>query len=281
MKAKGKQLRRSKLLSGWLPIMTGTTILNICSVTGQTHTVTAVQMDHSRNVVQDDDHMVIWGLGGRYAWLSYPTNEIPFELFSIEIEAAAEPADGRWPEIAVAVNDSAGILVKKTIVSTEWHQISMGEFTRKATDRSLFFSFTNDYRNRQTGADLNLKLRSVTFRQLSIETFTLDDSIKIRWNQNREPDLAGHRVHYGFQTRSYSRAVDVKKATHFQPILEPESIYYFAVSAYDTAGNSSGYSDEVRFYLTSINPLGVNPHFSPLPRLLFFGKEIALGNRGS
>jgi hypothetical protein len=141
MKAKGKQLRRSKLLSGWLPIMTGTTILNICSVTGQTHTVTAVQMDHSRNVVQDDDHMVIWGLGGRYAWLSYPT--------------------------------------------------------------------------------------------------------------------------------------------HFQPILEPESIYYFAVSAYDTAGNSSGYSDEVRFYLTSINPLGVNPHFSPLPRLLFFGKEIALGNRGS
>jgi hypothetical protein len=28
--------------------------------------------------------------------------------------------------------------------------------------------------------------------------------------------------------------------------------------------------------------LGIfSPHFSPLPRLLFFGKEIALGNRGS
>lgn len=210
-----------------------------------------MQMNHSRNVTQVDDHMVIWGIGGGYAWLSCPVKEIPFGVYTIEVEASADTADGRWPELAVALNDSGRIVKKTTVRSLDWVVLSMGEFVRTTTDSLIFFSFTNDYRNRETGGDLNLKVKTVTFRPVKIDTFTTEDSIMVLWDPNDEPDLAGYRVHYRTYRRSYSKGIDVKDTTGFRPILAPDSVYYFAVSAYDTAGNSSEYSVEVRFFLSS------------------------------
>jgi hypothetical protein len=130
----------------------------------------------------------------------------------------------------------------------------MGDFVRTTTDSVIYFSFTNDYRNRETGADLNLRLRTVTFRPVTIDTFTTEDSITVLWDPNDEPDLAGYRVRYRAYGRPYSNPIDVQKETRYRPLLSPDSVYYFSVSAYDTAGNPSEYSKEVRFYMSSAGP---------------------------
>jgi fibronectin type 3 domain-containing protein len=76
----------------------------------------------------------------------------------------------------------------------------------------------------------------------------------LSWNANTEPDLAGYRIYYGTSPRSsapYSNLLDVGlTATPGAPArtltnLADGYTYYFAVTAYDTSGNESGYSVEV------------------------------------
>lgn len=68
----------------------------------------------------------------------------------------------------------------------------------------------------------------------------------IEWESNVEIDLAGYRLHYGRASRQYEYNVDtgLKKSVIVMKLL-PRTVYYFAVTAYDTAGNTSSYSSEV------------------------------------
>jgi hypothetical protein len=59
-------------------------------------------------------------------------------------------------------------------------------------------------------------------------------------------DLEGYRVYYGTLTHDYSQNVDVGNVTMYMiSDLVPEVTYYFAVTAYDTSGNESDFSNEV------------------------------------
>lgn len=70
----------------------------------------------------------------------------------------------------------------------------------------------------------------------------------ITWDPNEEPDLAGYRVHYGTASRDYGQWQDVGLVTEHTVTLPSDvGTYFFAVTAYDTAGNESGYSAEVAF----------------------------------
>jgi|Deesub1362B_J571_1020462.scaffolds.fasta_scaffold02822_7 hypothetical protein len=72
------------------------------------------------------------------------------------------------------------------------------------------------------------------------------ESLFIMWEPNREADLAGYRVYWGTSSRSYRWVVDVGKATEYEVTgLEAGTRYYFAVTAYDLAGNESDFSAEV------------------------------------
>ena len=68
----------------------------------------------------------------------------------------------------------------------------------------------------------------------------------VLWDPNTEPDLAGYKVYYGTSSRSYSVVVDVGNVTSFRIDDLTEGVrYFFAVTAYDTAGNESDFSEEV------------------------------------
>lgn len=65
------------------------------------------------------------------------------------------------------------------------------------------------------------------------------------WDPNTEPDLAGYRAYWGTASRSYGPPVNVGlSTTYIVPGLAPGT-YYFAVTAYNSAGYESGYSNEV------------------------------------
>ena len=72
------------------------------------------------------------------------------------------------------------------------------------------------------------------------------DSVIVSWNNNIDPDLAGYKVYYGKAPRRYQYMQDVGLSTELLiPFLPDSGRFYFAVTAYDTKGNESGYSQEV------------------------------------
>ena len=68
-------------------------------------------------------------------------------------------------------------------------------------------------------------------------------SLKIAWTANTEPDVTGYKVHYGLASGAYISHLDVGNTVSWTvPGLQDAKTYYFAVTAYDSFGNESGYS---------------------------------------
>jgi hypothetical protein len=82
-------------------------------------------------------------------------------------------------------------------------------------------------------------------------------TIQVNWNPNTEEDLAGYRLYVGTASGQYGEPVDVGNVTGHVMEITPEygATYYFALTAYDTSGNESGYSDEATCFI----PDGVKP----------------------
>lgn len=77
-------------------------------------------------------------------------------------------------------------------------------------------------------------------------------TVILTWNANSEPDLAGYRVYYGNASRHYTTQHDVGNVTQITiDNIAENTPYYFAVTAYDTAGNESAYSEEAFIILNS------------------------------
>ncbi len=75
-------------------------------------------------------------------------------------------------------------------------------------------------------------------------------SILVKWNANTESDLAGYKIYYGNQSRTYGSSVNVGKVTSYQlGNVSTGRTYYMALTAYDTSGNESGYSSESSVYV--------------------------------
>lgn len=77
----------------------------------------------------------------------------------------------------------------------------------------------------------------------------------LSWNVSTERDLAGYKAYIGTAPRAYGIVTDVGKVTEFKlNTLIAGVRYYFAVTAYDTAGNESGYSEEVNMLYAPLRP---------------------------
>ena len=67
----------------------------------------------------------------------------------------------------------------------------------------------------------------------------------LSWNANTEPDLAGYKVYYGTVSGSYGSPTSVGNTTNYTVTGLANGSYFFAVTAIDTSGNESGFSNEV------------------------------------
>jgi len=74
----------------------------------------------------------------------------------------------------------------------------------------------------------------------------LAGEIRLAWDPNTNPDLAGYRIYYGTASGSYTASVDVGNKTSYTITgLNQGQTYYLALTAYNTSGSESGYSGEV------------------------------------
>jgi hypothetical protein len=88
----------------------------------------------------------------------------------------------------------------------------------------------------------------------------------VRWdapltNANGTPltDLAGYYIYYGTESRNYDSKINAGNGTEYTVSNLTEDVnYYFAVSAYDSSGNESSFSDEVSItgYSLTVNKSG-------------------------
>jgi hypothetical protein len=74
-------------------------------------------------------------------------------------------------------------------------------------------------------------------------------SITLAWDQSRNGNVKGYRVHYGVPSgRNYLHVVDAGKATSCRVSdLIPGKKYYFVVTAYNASGRESPPSHEITF----------------------------------
>ena len=82
------------------------------------------------------------------------------------------------------------------------------------------------------------------------------NSVIVQWAANLDPDIAGYRVYQGTRPGSYGYSIDVGNVTSFTASnLQVDSTYYFAITAYDSAGNESSPSEEVHIQLVDTLPI--------------------------
>ncbi len=76
----------------------------------------------------------------------------------------------------------------------------------------------------------------------------------LSWDPNVETDLAGYRIHYGATQGSYPTVIDVGQVTIYTITGLGPGTYYFVVTAYDTTGTESAFSNQVSTVITDTTP---------------------------
>ncbi|MBZ0156183.1 MAG: fibronectin type III domain-containing protein, partial [Alphaproteobacteria bacterium] len=71
-------------------------------------------------------------------------------------------------------------------------------------------------------------------------------------------DLAGYKLYYGTSSGSYSQTINVGTTSSYTVTGLLGGTYYFAVTAYDSEGNESAYSNEVSKAFTTQYTLTVS-----------------------
>jgi hypothetical protein len=123
-------------------------------------------------------------------------------------------------------------------------------------------------------------LSSVSFLlSVAPSTFATETTtVVLVWNANTESDVAGYRVHYGTASAPYSSLVAVSSPTATISNLTNGYTYTFAVTAYNTAGAESLYSDPVSYTVGSaqVVPTAVLANISTRADVQT-GENVAIG----
>ncbi|AMY09764.1 IPT/TIG domain protein [Luteitalea pratensis] len=80
----------------------------------------------------------------------------------------------------------------------------------------------------------------------------LAGSVRLYWDPNTEPDLAGYVLVYGNASGVYTTSVTLPASAVTHEFIDlPDGTYYFAVRAFNAANAQSGYSNEVRVVIST------------------------------
>jgi hypothetical protein len=117
-----------------------------------------------------------------------------------------------------------------------------------------------------------------------INAFAADNSVDLQWTPNSESDLAGYNVYHGTNSGVYGSPDRLQNTTsHHKGNLDPTKRHYFAVTAYDDAGNESAPSAEVSTPPPSVSaPAPATAISSPSAGVTFSpGQSVTVQGQGS
>ena len=93
------------------------------------------------------------------------------------------------------------------------------------------------------------------FLMIANPPFAYGAIVRISWEESTEPGVAGYSVYYGTSSMTYTQSLDIGSCIDNIEIgdLDEGYTYYFAVTAYDSGGNESAYSEEVSVFIPDEN----------------------------
>ncbi len=173
--------------------------------------------------------------------------------FELEVTARGDVVRDLKPVMSIYLGRIAPAdSLAEVTVDSSWQTYRLA---LRGDGRALLLAFVNDYWDPDAGEDVNLYIKQVVYKSISpisngVITLT-GNSFHVSWNANQDPDLAGYRVHLGHQSRVYTVAYNTADTTYRFLNLQSDTLYYVAVTAVDTAGNESGFSEEKMVRLLS------------------------------
>ena len=105
---------------------------------------------------------------------------------------------------------------------------------------------------------------ALLFLQLPPANPTLTQfAVTLQWDANTETDLAGYKVYYGTVSRAYGTPIAVGLVTSYQVKgLTTPGVYFFAVTALNTTGQESGFSNEATMLIAKAGDIPLGPILS-------------------
>ena len=90
--------------------------------------------------------------------------------------------------------------------------------------------------------------------------------VSLAWDPSVSANIAGYKVYLGKAPRVYDQSIPISNQTTYTvSSLRGPATFYFAVTAYDTDGNESDFSNEVSAQITGIEILPVLLHVPIIP----------------
>ena len=101
----------------------------------------------------------------------------------------------------------------------------------------------------------------ITILLLALAVCAHAADVKLQWDPNTESDLAGYRLYQKADSAvpPFTKVQEIQKGTTTASVtgLDPAHSYSFAVTAYNTAGLESAYSNVVTIPAAPIAPGGL------------------------
>ena len=117
---------------------------------------------------------------------------------------------------------------------------------------------------------LCLPVLAITMRQ------NVDGTVTLAWDPNSEIDLAGYKVYWGSTSGSYGTPVTLGKVTTFTTPKLANGTWYFAVTAHNTGGLESGFSNEVSCVVAVAPTPPANLRIVSEPQALMVARKTAV-----
>ncbi len=104
--------------------------------------------------------------------------------------------------------------------------------------------YTKPNRRRRTMKRLLLVLIIMSLPHYALAA---DMEVTLEWDANTEEDLAGYRLYDSTESGVYGTIpkAAIPAGTETVTVTVPDGLVYFVLTAFDEAGNESGYSNEV------------------------------------
>jgi hypothetical protein len=219
--------------------------LDTTSVSNGTYTLTAVARDAAGNTKTSAGVTVTVNNAAPPPPPPGPDTTSPAVTITTPTSATTYATSAASLTLGGGASDNVGV------TQVSWSNSRGGSGSQSFSAASIVWSFNNI--PLQSGSNaITVTARDAagnTQTDTLTVTYSPNTTAALAWDANIEPDMAGYRVYWGTTPGVYQQArgagVVVSGTSYTVTGLTSGVRYYFAVTAYDSAGNESDYSAEV------------------------------------